>query len=90
MWSSATYEEPNTSQVLILSTYLLLLNVFGWTAQRLFSAGLLGQILIGIVYGSPLAGWLDEVSEVALIAVGYVGLLLLVFEGASAPSLCMR
>lgn len=81
MWSSFTYEEPSVSSLLVLSSWLYLLNVFGYLAQRLLSAGLLGQILIGVIYGTPLAGWLDESWEAAFVAIGYVGLLVVVFEG---------
>lgn len=81
MWSSFTYEEPSISSILVVSTYLLLLNIVGLAAQRLLSAGLLGQILIGVIYGTPLAGWLQDDWQAALIVLGYVGLLLLVFEG---------
>lgn len=86
MWSSHVYHEPSTAQLLILTSYLTLLNLFGWLAQTLLSAGLLGQILIGIIYGTPLAGWLgaaDAGWEETFVGIGYVGLLLVVFEGTS-------
>lgn len=82
MWSFV-YHEPSTAQLLILISFFYLLNLFGWIAQSLLSAGLLGQILLGIIYGTPLAGWLLESWEDALVGIGYVGLLLLVFEGKS-------
>ena len=78
---SFTYHEPAISQVLVLGTFLYLLNLFGWVAQRFLNAGLLGQILLGVIYGSPLAGWLHQSWEEAFVAVGYVGLLIVVFEG---------
>ncbi|RSH90439.1 Hsp70 ATPase ssc1 [Saitozyma podzolica] len=87
MWSSFTYEEPSVSSLLILSSWLYLLNVFGYLAQRLLSAGLLGQILIGVIYGTPLARWLDESWEEAFVAIGYVGLLVVVFEGGMSSSI---
>ncbi|WWC60715.1 uncharacterized protein I303_103291 [Kwoniella dejecticola CBS 10117] len=86
MWSSFTYHEPSIVQLLILSSWLYLLNLFGWISQHLLSAQLLGQILIGIIYGEPLAGWLDESWQEAFIAVGYLGLLLIVFEGGLSSS----
>jgi hypothetical protein len=90
MWSSFTYEEPAVSSLLILSSWLYLLNVFGYLAQQLLSAGLLGQILIGVIYGTPLAGWLDESSEEAFVVLGYVGLLVVVFEGELDHSVTSR
>ncbi|WVW82673.1 hypothetical protein I302_104684 [Kwoniella bestiolae CBS 10118] len=86
MWSSFTYHEPTIVQLIILSSWIYLLNLFGWMSQHLLSAQLLGQILIGIIYGTPLAGWLEESWEEAFIAVGYVGLLLIVFEGGLTSS----
>jgi hypothetical protein len=80
---SFTYHEPPIAQVLVLGTFFYLLNLFGWAGQRFLNAGLLGQILLGVIYGTPLAGWLSEVWEEAFVAVGYVGLLIVVFEGQS-------
>ncbi|KAK8869496.1 hypothetical protein IAR55_000061 [Kwoniella newhampshirensis] len=81
MWSSFTYHEPPTSSLLILTSWLYLLNLFGWLSQHILSAQLLGQILVGIIFGAPLAGWLEESWEEAFVTLGYVGLLLIVFEG---------
>jgi Kef-type K+ transport system membrane component KefB len=81
MWSSFAYHEPTSTQIVILLSFLLFLNLGGAVAQRYISAGLLGQIFVGIVYGTPLAGILEESWEEAIVAIGYVGLLLVVFEG---------
>lgn len=80
MWSFQ-YHEPSTTTALILVSFLYLLNVFGWLAQVLLSCGLLGQILLGIIYGTPLAGILPQSLEESLVGIGYVGLLLIIFEG---------
>jgi uncharacterized membrane protein YeaQ/YmgE (transglycosylase-associated protein family) len=87
MWSSHTYHEPSATLLVIITSFLYFLNLFGWIAQKLVSAGLLGQILIGIIYGTPVAGWLGEDLEEAIVGIGYVGLLIVVFEGMSSPSL---
>lgn len=39
------------------------------------------QIAVGIVFGSPLAGILDNVWEQTFLSLGYIGLLVIVFEG---------
>lgn len=85
MWSSHIYHEPSPTLLVILTSFLYFLNLFGWLAQRLVSAGLLGQILIGIIYGTPVAGWLGEEYEEAIVGIGYVGLLIVVFEGEPFP-----
>ncbi|EKC97254.1 sodium-hydrogen antiporter [Trichosporon asahii var. asahii CBS 8904] len=86
MWSFQ-YHEPSTTAALILVSFLYLLNVFGWFAQVLLSCGLLGQIFLGIIYGTPLAGLLPQSLEESLVGIGYVGLLLIIFEGGMQSSL---
>lgn len=83
MPSQFSYHDPAIADLLVLSSYLYLLNVFEWIAQYVLSAGLLGQILLGIIYGSPLAEWLDVAWQETFVVVGYLGLLLIVFEGKS-------
>jgi hypothetical protein len=79
--ASHTYHEPYPLPLLILLSFLFLLPIAGHVAQRLLCAGLLGQILLGVIFGTPVGGWLDETWEEAWVALGYVGLLGLVFEG---------
>lgn len=87
MPSQFGYHDPSTQNLLIASSYLYLLNVFEWIAQHVLSAGLLGQIAIGIIFGSPLAEWLDVDWQRTFVTFGYIGLLLLVFEGGISTSL---
>lgn len=81
MPSQFIYHDPPIASLLILSNYFYFLNLFGWVFEWLLSAGLLGQILIGIVWGSPLAEWLHVEWQETFVVVGYIGLLLVVFEG---------
>jgi hypothetical protein len=81
---SFSYHEPSISSLLIISSYLYLLNLARWFFQYLVGAGLLGEILIGIICGTPLAGWLDESWEEFMVIIGYIGLLLIVYEGMSS------
>ena len=81
MPSQFIYHDPSIASLLILSNYFYFLNLFGWAFEWLLSAGLLGQILIGIIWGSPLAGWLHIEWQETFVVVGYVGLLLVVFDG---------
>lgn len=76
-----TYHEPPIPSLLILSTYFYFLNLFGSLFQFLISSELIGQILVGVIFGSPLAEWLDEGWQESFVGVGYVGLLLCVYEG---------
>jgi hypothetical protein len=81
MPSQFIYHDPPIASLLILSNYFYLLNLFGWAFEWLFSAGLLGQILIGIVWGGPLSQWLHVEWQETFVVVGYIGLLLVVFQG---------
>ena len=63
------------------------LNVGGKLASKWLSAGLLGQIFVGIIFGSPLAGILEPGWEETIVVIGYIGLLLVVFEGEPSSRL---
>lgn len=78
---SFAYVEPTVVSLLILSSFIYLLNVARSIAHRLFYAGLIGEILVGMIYAAPLANILKTEWEQTLLDFGYLGLLLLVFEG---------
>lgn len=40
-----------------------------------------GELLVGLIYGAPLAGILLEDWQATFTAVGYLGLIIIVFEG---------
>lgn len=79
--SAHSYEEPQINSVLILSSFLLLLNFVGSVLNSIIHCGLLGQILVGVAWGTPGAKWLNSNEETAVSQLGYIGLLLLVYEG---------
>lgn len=81
--ASLPYHEPDIATILILSSFLLLLNAINWTLDQIIYCGLIGQILIGVAWGTPGAKWLSSNVEEAIVALGYIGLVLLVYEGAS-------
>jgi Kef-type K+ transport system membrane component KefB len=83
--TSLPYHEPGITTILILTSFLLLCNVVNWALDRIVYCGLIGQILIGIAWGTPGAKWLDESIETPIVQFGYLGLILLVYEG-SLPS----
>ena len=80
---AAHLEHPSGVQILTLSSYLYLLNVFGWIFNYLFHAGLVGQVILGIIYGTPVGQLLPQDWETTLWQIGYLGLVLIVFEGMS-------
>lgn len=81
-----SYEPPSSAQLLFLSSFLLLLPAIGALFDKL-RARLIGQIVLGTVYGAPLASLLGLDWQMTLLSLGYVGLVLLVFEGGLSTSL---
>ncbi|EUC28704.1 hypothetical protein COCCADRAFT_8973 [Bipolaris zeicola 26-R-13] len=78
---SLPYHEPDIITILILTSFLLLLNVINSVFDKFLYCGLLGQIAVGIAWGTPGAKILSSNVEDAVVQLGYLGLLLLVFEG---------
>lgn len=83
--SQVTYHEPSLPHLLTLVSFLYLLQVFRTAADKVLGAGLLGEIGVGVVFG-PVAGIMDMDWETTFVAVGYIGLVIIVF-GACRRSL---
>jgi hypothetical protein len=81
MASFLPYHEPPIIQILTLTSLLLLLNVLNTIFDHLLFCGLLGQVFIGVAYGTPGAKLLNEELENLIVQLGYLGLVLLVYEG---------
>ncbi|KZV87981.1 Sodium/hydrogen exchanger [Exidia glandulosa HHB12029] len=75
------YHEPGAVDLLVLGSFIYLLNISRWLADRILYAGLLGEILVGIVFGPPLADILPAEWQQTFLTLGYLGLVLIVFEG---------
>lgn len=80
------FQEPTPAALLLLAAYLVLLNLSELVAQRALAAGLLGPVFVGAVFGAPLADWLPGEWMATFEVVGYLGLMLLVFEGGRRGS----
>ncbi|KAF2217409.1 hypothetical protein CERZMDRAFT_12760, partial [Cercospora zeae-maydis SCOH1-5] len=78
---SLPYHEPGIVTILIISSFLLLLNCTNWLLDRLIFCGLIGQIVIGIAWGAPGAKWLSASLQDTIVQLGYLGLLCIVYEG---------
>ena len=81
MDASLPYHEPSITAIVILSGFLILLNVVDYGLDRLVYCGLIGQVLLGIAWGTPGSKWLPAEIEAAVVQLGYLGLILLVYEG---------
>ncbi|KAJ0114563.1 hypothetical protein J7T55_004807 [Diaporthe amygdali] len=75
------YHEPGIISLLTLISFFFFLSSVGWVFNKAIRAGLIGQILIGIVYGTPVGDILDTAWQETFMALGYVGLILIIFEG---------
>lgn len=79
---SLAYHEPGIFTIMIQSSLLILLNVINFVLDKFLYCGLIGQILLGVAWGTPGLRWLESSVETTIVQLGYLGLLLLVYEGA--------
>lgn len=75
------YHEPGIVTILIQSSFLLILNVVNTLFDKLIFCGLLGQVFIGVAWGTPGGKWLGQDVEDVIVQLGYLGLILLVYQG---------
>jgi Kef-type K+ transport system membrane component KefB len=85
--ASLPYHEPGIVTILVYSSFLLLLNAINYILDRLVYCGLIGQIFLGIAWGSPGGKWLPIDAQNTIVSLGYIGLILLVYEGGLATNL---
>ena len=67
--------------ILIIASFLLLLNAVHYVLDMIVYCGLVGQIFIGIAWGTPGANWLSADLQHSIVQLGYLGLILIVYEG---------
>lgn len=86
--ASLPYHEPHITTILSLTSFLLALNGSRYVLDRTLYCGLLGEILTGVIWGSPLGGtaWLSDAAQETVQSLGYLGLIGLVFEGGMKTS----
>jgi hypothetical protein len=77
------YHEPDIITILTQSAFLLVLNIVNHILDNLIFCGLVGQIFVGIAWGTPGGKLLSEEAERVIVQLGYIGLILLVYEGMS-------
>lgn len=80
--ASVPYHEPDIVTILIQASFLLALNAVNYVLDNLLYCGLVGQLLLGITWGTPGAKWLPIEVETVIVQLGYLGLILLVYEGS--------
>ncbi|KAH8765440.1 Cation/H+ exchanger [Diaporthe sp. PMI_573] len=75
------YHEADTISILVLLSFFFFLSSVGWVFNKAIRAGLIGQIIMGILYGAPAGNILDIEWQETFMALGYIGLILIIFEG---------
>ncbi|KFZ13267.1 hypothetical protein V502_06713 [Pseudogymnoascus sp. VKM F-4520 (FW-2644)] len=75
------YHEPGIVTILIQSSFILILNAINTLFDKLIFCGLLGQVFIGVAWGTPGGKWLGQDVEDVIVQLGYLGLILLVYQG---------
>ncbi|KAL4893246.1 Sodium/hydrogen exchanger [Aspergillus ambiguus] len=85
--SAFAYHEPPIATVLNQAGFLVVLNVVNVCLDKLLYCGLIGQLFIGILWGTPGANWLDREMETVIQQLGYLGLIMLVYEGGLSTSI---
>lgn len=78
---SLPYHEPGPVTILLLSSFVLLLNFINYALDKILYCGLIGQVFLGVAFGTPGAKWLSAELEEVIVNLGYLGLLLMIFEG---------
>lgn len=68
-------------EILIIISFFFFLSLAEYVSAKIIRAGIIGQIAVGIIYGKPLANILEIPWQETFLAVGYVGLILIIFEG---------
>ncbi|KAJ5373747.1 Cation/H+ exchanger [Penicillium concentricum] len=84
--SAFAYHEPSIKTVLNYTGFLLTLNIANTCLDRLLYCGLIGQLFIGVLWGTPGAQWFDQETERVVQQIGYLGLILLIYEGGLSTS----
>lgn len=79
--TSLPYSEPTFTLILTLGGFIILLNVVGSQLDSFINAGLIGQLVLGALVGTPLASIIPIYLESSIQVLGYIGLLLLLCEG---------
>jgi len=79
--ASLPYEEPGIETILVYSSFLLLNNAVNYILDRFIYCGLVGQLFIGVAYGTPGGRWLTVEAEEVIVSLGYLGLIMIVYEG---------
>lgn len=80
-YRALTYHDPSIVTVLILTGFVLALNAINYALDKLIFCGLVGQVFVGVAFGTPGLQWLPAETQDVITQLGYIGLILIVYEG---------
>ncbi|KAI0077066.1 Sodium/hydrogen exchanger [Panus rudis PR-1116 ss-1] len=83
------YSEPSIIHLLVLLSFIYLLNVVRVGADYFLHAGIVASIAMGMIYGTPLAAIIPEEWESMFTVIGYLGLMGIVFEGGLSTNISL-
>lgn len=86
MAAALPYHESSALTLLILSSFILISNILNFILDKIIFCGLIGQMLVGVAWGVPGGNLLGPDVENAVVQFGYLGLILLVYEGEDSKS----
>ncbi|KAM0283992.1 hypothetical protein ACHAQH_002187 [Verticillium albo-atrum] len=75
------YHEPQVQQILIIISFFFFLALAEWISDKIFKAGLIGQMVVGLLYGMPIGNIMPIEWQATFVSLGYIGLILIIFEG---------
>jgi Kef-type K+ transport system membrane component KefB len=70
-----------------LVSFFTFLWISEYVSAKVIRAGIIGPIAVGIIYGKPLANILHQDWAETFLYLGYVGLILIIFEGGLSTRL---
>ncbi|KAK5735818.1 hypothetical protein LTR17_007828 [Elasticomyces elasticus] len=75
------YHEPGIVEILTIVSFFTFLWLASYISAKVIRAGIIGPIVVGIIYGEPLANILHGEWQETFLYLGYIGLILIIFEG---------
>lgn len=65
----------------MIISFFTFLSLAEYISAKIIRAGIIGSIVVGIIYGVPLANILQPAWQETFLYLGYIGLILIIFEG---------
>ncbi|KAF2202910.1 Sodium/hydrogen exchanger [Delitschia confertaspora ATCC 74209] len=75
------YHEPGIVDILIIVSFFYFLWISEYVSEKVIRAAIIGPIAVGLIYGEPLGNILHHDWQETFLYLGYIGLILIIFEG---------